>query len=152
MADLIFLPIADKIESGTYLVYDGACGTGGMLTVAQERLQVAHSNGGRSADGVTLVLEQLVDPVRQVTGRTATGFGLVGLRHTHIDLSDNRVPMSVEPTCHRGLLFQVRGPVRNQREGFGDGLRKNVVHYEFLAVCGNGVGSQDTIHGGGFEQ
>ena len=28
MARLIFLPIADKIESGTYLVYDGACGTG----------------------------------------------------------------------------------------------------------------------------
>ncbi len=27
-----------KIESGTYLVYDGACGTGGMLTVAEERL------------------------------------------------------------------------------------------------------------------
>lgn len=39
MADMILLPIADKIESGTYLVYDGACGTGGMLTVAQERLQ-----------------------------------------------------------------------------------------------------------------
>lgn len=38
MADLIFLPIADKIESGTYLLYDGACGTGGMLTVAEERL------------------------------------------------------------------------------------------------------------------
>lgn len=38
MADLMFLPIADKIESGTYLVYDGACGTGGMLTVAEERL------------------------------------------------------------------------------------------------------------------
>ncbi|AHC15411.1 type I restriction-modification system subunit M N-terminal domain-containing protein [Salinispira pacifica] len=27
MADLIFLPIADQIESGSYLVYDGACGT-----------------------------------------------------------------------------------------------------------------------------
>lgn len=39
MADLIFLPIADKIESGTYLVYDDACGTGGMLTVAEERLR-----------------------------------------------------------------------------------------------------------------
>jgi len=38
MADLISLPIADKIESGTYLIYDGACGTGGMLTVAEERL------------------------------------------------------------------------------------------------------------------
>ena len=39
MARLIFLPIADSIESGTYLVYDGACGTGGMLTVAEETLQ-----------------------------------------------------------------------------------------------------------------
>ena len=38
MANLIFLPIADRIESGTYLVYDGACGTGGMLTVAEETL------------------------------------------------------------------------------------------------------------------
>jgi len=39
MAKLIFLPIADDIESGTYLLYDGACGTGGMLTVAEETLQ-----------------------------------------------------------------------------------------------------------------
>ena len=38
MADLIFLPVAEAIESGTYLVYDGACGTGGMMTVAEERL------------------------------------------------------------------------------------------------------------------
>jgi type I restriction enzyme M protein len=39
MARLIFDPIADKIESGTYLLYDGACGTGGMLTVAEETLE-----------------------------------------------------------------------------------------------------------------
>ncbi len=39
MAKLMFLPIADQIESGTYLIYDGACGTGGMLTVAEETLQ-----------------------------------------------------------------------------------------------------------------
>jgi type I restriction enzyme M protein len=46
MADLIFLPIADQIESGTYLVYDGACGTGGMLTVAEERLgELAQAHG-----------------------------------------------------------------------------------------------------------
>lgn len=38
MADLIFTPIAEQIASGTYLLYDGACGTGGMLTVAEERL------------------------------------------------------------------------------------------------------------------
>lgn len=46
MADLIFLPVADDIESGTYIVYDGACGTGGMLTVAEERLaKLAESHG-----------------------------------------------------------------------------------------------------------
>ena len=45
MAKLIFLPIADKIESGTYLLYDGACGTGGMLTVGEETLkQLAESH------------------------------------------------------------------------------------------------------------
>ncbi|MBZ0071171.1 MAG: type I restriction-modification system subunit M [Gammaproteobacteria bacterium] len=39
MAKLLFLPIADRIESGTYTLYDGACGTGGMLTVAEEELR-----------------------------------------------------------------------------------------------------------------
>jgi len=39
MAKLIFLPIADMIESGTYLLYDGALGTGGMLTVAEDTLK-----------------------------------------------------------------------------------------------------------------
>ena len=39
MARLVLLPVADRIESGTYLLYDGACGTGGMLTVAEEILQ-----------------------------------------------------------------------------------------------------------------
>ena len=38
MAKPIFVPIAVQITSGTYLLYDGACGTGGILTVAEETL------------------------------------------------------------------------------------------------------------------
>ena len=38
MANLVFLPIEKSIKSGTYLLYDCACGTGGMLTVAEETL------------------------------------------------------------------------------------------------------------------
>ncbi len=38
MANLVFLPIEAEIKSGTYLLYDCACGTGGMLTVAEETL------------------------------------------------------------------------------------------------------------------
>ena len=46
MAKLIFRPVADEIKSGTYLLYDGACGTGGMLTVAEETLrQLATEHG-----------------------------------------------------------------------------------------------------------
>ncbi|MEX2553503.1 MAG: class I SAM-dependent DNA methyltransferase [Actinomycetota bacterium] len=46
MANLVVLPIADQISSGTYLIYDGACGTGGMLTVAEETLlEIARAHG-----------------------------------------------------------------------------------------------------------
>ena len=47
MAKLVFLPVADEIESGTYLLYDGACGTGGMLTVAEETLQELAAQHGK---------------------------------------------------------------------------------------------------------
>ena len=47
MAKLIFLPIADEIESGTYLLYDGACGTGGMLTVGEETLRQLAAERGK---------------------------------------------------------------------------------------------------------
>jgi type I restriction enzyme M protein len=47
MANLIFLPIAEQIESTTYLVYDGACGTGGMLTVAEETLHRLAAEHGK---------------------------------------------------------------------------------------------------------
>ena len=47
MARLLFLPIADEIKSGTYLLYDGACGTGGMLTVAEETLQQLAAEHGK---------------------------------------------------------------------------------------------------------
>ena len=47
MAKLVFLPIADEIKSGTYLLYDGACGTGGMLTVAEDTLQQLAAEHGK---------------------------------------------------------------------------------------------------------
>ncbi len=47
MARLIFIPVADEVKSGTYLVYDGACGTGGMLTVAEETLTRLAAEDGK---------------------------------------------------------------------------------------------------------
>ena len=47
MARLVFLPIADQIQSSTYLLYDGACGTGGMLTVAEDTLRELAEERGK---------------------------------------------------------------------------------------------------------
>ncbi len=50
MARLMFEPVADQVKSGTYLLYDCACGTGGMLTVAEETLQkIAEGKGKQVA-------------------------------------------------------------------------------------------------------
>jgi type I restriction enzyme M protein len=46
MANLIFLPVADQLKSGTYLLYDDACGTGGMLTVAEQTLTAIGNQRG----------------------------------------------------------------------------------------------------------
>ena len=48
MADLVFIPVADQIKDATYSCYDGACGTGGMLTVAQERLLTLAARRGKN--------------------------------------------------------------------------------------------------------
>ena len=47
MADLIFVPIVDDITDGTYLLYDAAIGTGGMLTVAEARLDELAAEHGK---------------------------------------------------------------------------------------------------------
>ncbi len=48
ITDLAFVPVKDQIKNTTYRIYDGACGTGGMLTVAEQRIrQVAAEQGKR---------------------------------------------------------------------------------------------------------
>jgi type I restriction enzyme M protein len=46
MANLVLLPVAGQLQDSTYLVYDCACGTGGMLTVAERVLtDLAEAHG-----------------------------------------------------------------------------------------------------------
>lgn len=46
IADLAFIPVRDKIQSTTYRIYDGACGTGGMLTVGEQHIkELAEADG-----------------------------------------------------------------------------------------------------------
>ena len=47
MADLAIAPVAHLIKDSTYSCYDGASGTGGMLTVAQDRLNAIAKEQGK---------------------------------------------------------------------------------------------------------
>ncbi|MFJ2028610.1 N-6 DNA methylase [Streptosporangium sp. NPDC087985] len=60
MTRLMFLPVVDKIKGGTYLLYDGACGTGGMLTVAEETLRSLSAEHG-AKDIVTRLYGQEIN-------------------------------------------------------------------------------------------
>jgi type I restriction enzyme M protein len=60
MANLVFLPIEKEIKSGTYLLYDCACGTGGMLTVAEETLNTLASK--RKQQVKSLLYGQEINP------------------------------------------------------------------------------------------
>ncbi len=48
MADLAFIPVQDQIESTTYRIYDGAAGTGGMLTVGEAHIEELAAKSGKS--------------------------------------------------------------------------------------------------------
>jgi type I restriction enzyme M protein len=60
MARLIFEPVADRIESGSYELYDGAAGTGGMLTVAEETLKELAEQRGKQVK--TYLYGQEINP------------------------------------------------------------------------------------------
>lgn len=47
MSDLAFIPVQDQIQSTTYRIYDGACGTGGMLTVGEQHIQSLAARHGK---------------------------------------------------------------------------------------------------------
>ena len=65
LADLAVIPIADKIKDNTYTIYDGACGTGGILTIAQERIKEIASERGKNVQ--VLIYGQELQPETYAT-------------------------------------------------------------------------------------
>ena len=47
LADLAVIPVADKLEDSTYSIYDGACGTGGILTISEAEIKRLAKERGR---------------------------------------------------------------------------------------------------------
>ena len=60
ITDLAFVPVKDKIQNTTYRIYDGACGTGGMLTVADQRIRKIAAEFGKKVS-IHLYGQELAD-------------------------------------------------------------------------------------------
>ncbi len=60
LADLAIMPVIDKLTDNTYTIYDGACGTGGILTITEERLQEIARDKGKTVS--TMIFGQESEP------------------------------------------------------------------------------------------
>lgn len=60
LADLAVTPVVDQLTDNTYTIYDGACGTGGILTITEERLhEIARKKGKKIS---TMIFGQESEP------------------------------------------------------------------------------------------
>ena len=48
LADLAIEPVKDKINNGTYEIYDGACGTGGILSIVSDKIKEIGKSVGKT--------------------------------------------------------------------------------------------------------
>ena len=74
------LSAVPTIESGTYLLYDCACGTGGMLTVAEETLQQIAKAHGKQVATHLYGHEINGGDLRYLLGRSRSTSGPIGGR------------------------------------------------------------------------
>lgn len=90
MTHLVFLPVKDKIQQGTYLIYDPCVGSGGMLTIAKHFMlnpdgliksnSTVHLYGQESTPFIyaTCKSDMLIkgeDPNKIVYGSTLSAYG-----------------------------------------------------------------------------
>ena len=57
---MAIFPVADKIEDNTYSIYDGTCGTGGILTIGQDEMEKIAKERGKNVQ--ILIFGQEIQP------------------------------------------------------------------------------------------
>ncbi|MFN8587273.1 MAG: N-6 DNA methylase [Candidatus Eisenbacteria bacterium] len=116
MAKLIFLPIADQIESGTYLLYDGACGTGGMRRSPKRRCRSSRPRKARRSRRTCTGRRSTPRPARSAGGPAAQGRRRRGGQHDELA----REPPTLSNDAFlsaRVRLHALESPVRQELEG-----------------------------------
>ncbi len=108
MAKLVFLPIASEIQSGTYLLYDGACGTSGMLTVAEETLRRIAAEHGKEVS--THLYGQEINAETYAICKADLLLRGEGAAADNIEGGPERSPLSSDAFPSREFDFMVSNP------------------------------------------
>lgn len=98
MTDLVFMPVADKILDAPYMIYDGACGTGGMLTVAEERLKAIGAEKHKEID--TFLFGQEINPETYAIAKA----DLI-IKGRGIDADNIKYGSTLSENQHKGTTF-----------------------------------------------
>lgn len=138
MADLVFAPIADQIKDATYSCYDGACGTGGMLTVAQDRLnRIAAENGKKVS---IHLFGQKIQPETYAIAKADMMLKGDGEEAMHIAYGST---LSSNQHAARSFDFMLANPPygkswKTDAERMASGKRKEILDTRFNAATAGG--------------
>jgi type I restriction enzyme M protein len=105
MADLVFTPIADQVMDATYSCYDGACGTGGMLTVAQDRLMSLAEQAGKQVS--IHLFGQEINPETYAIAKADMLLKGDGAQAEHISFGST---LSIDQNASRQFDFMLSNP------------------------------------------
>ena len=138
MADLVFAPIADQIKDATYSCYDGACGTGGMLTVAQDRLnRIAAENGKKVS---IHLFGQEIQPETYAIAKADMMLKGDGEEAMHIAYGST---LSIDQHAARSFDFMLANPPygkswKTDAERMASGKKKEILDTRFNAATADG--------------
>ena len=139
MADLVFAPIADQIKDATYSCYDGACGTGGMLTVAQERLNAIAAQSGKKVS--IHLFGQEINPETYAIAKADMMLKGDGEEALHIAFGST---LSSDQHATRTFDFMLANPPYGKRwktdaDRMATGKKKEIVDTRFNAATQDGA-------------
>ena len=138
MADLVFAPIADQIKDATYSCYDGACGTGGMLTVAQDRLNKIAAENGKKVS--IHLFGQEIQPETYAIAKADMMLKGDGEEAMHIAYGST---LSSDQHAARSFDFMLANPPygkswKTDAERMASGKKKEILDTRFTAATADG--------------
>jgi len=123
MTHILFIPVKDKIKKGTYLVYDPACGSGGMLTEAENfALEITNSKAdfmlyGQEVNPETYAIctsDMLIKGEKTENIAYGSTLSKDGFPHLHFDFMLSNPPYGKTWKIDEDAIVQDRGKKGSQ--------------------------------------